>query len=335
MRAIEQVMSGQNLSLDEARDVFGRVIKGELSDAEMTDLLLGLKTKKETPDEIAGAALAMRGQALPIDRPKGLLADCVGTGGDGVGTVNISTAVMVIAASCGLSVAKHGNTAVSSQCGSADLLKRGGVRIDMAPKVARDCLDQVGFTFLYAPVYHSGTRYAMGVRKALKTRTIFNLLGPLCNPLHPDVLLVGVYDPSWCLPVAQTLRLLGARRGLVVHGSGLDEIALHGPTSAVLLEEDTCTPMTLSPKLAGLPTFELNALVGGDPDCNWARFSSLLQGKGDAAYAAAAALNAGALLWVAQKAESLAEGADMAKDALNRGDLLDRFSAFAQLSQHD
>jgi anthranilate phosphoribosyltransferase len=329
------ILARRSLSREEATEVFAHLVDGGWSEVEVAGLLGALKARGETPDEIAGAAQALRDAARPFPRPDYPFADTCGTGGDAAGTRNVSTAVAVVAAEMGIPVAKHGNRAVSSRCGSADVLERLGLRLDTAPEAARRCLDSTGLCFLYAPQYHAGVRHAMPVRKTFGTRTIFNLLGPLVNPARPPFQIVGVYDPALCLPLARTLGMLGVEAALVVHGEGLDEIALHGPTRAVLWKEGRMVELELTPEEAGLPRSPLAALAGGDPDENAAALRALLEGRENGAYRDAVTLNAGGLAWVAGKAASLADGVALAGDVVASGRGASRLNRWIEVSRGD
>ena len=194
--------------------------------------------------------------------------DIVGTGGDGLNTINVSTTSALVAAACGLKVAKHGNRSVSSKSGSSDLLDKMGIKLDMSPAQARRCLDELGICFLFAPQYHAGVRHAMPVRQALKTRTLFNVLGPLINPARPTYQLMGVYAPELVRPIAETLLALGLKTGMVVHGAGLDEIAIHGPTQVAQIRDGEIREFLLTPADFGLETYPVSAIQGGEPEEN-------------------------------------------------------------------
>jgi anthranilate phosphoribosyltransferase len=312
-------LAARSLTREEAIEVFSHLIGGGWSEIEVAGLLGAMKARGETPEEIAGAAQALRDAAAAFPRPDYPFADTCGTGGDARGTLNVSTAVAIVAAELGIPVAKHGNRAVSSMCGSADVLERVGVKLETSPEVARACLDETGLCFLYAPQYHSGVRHAMPVRRAFGTRTIFNLLGPLVNPARPPLQILGVYDSRLCEPLALTLAMLGTRAALVVHGSGLDEIALHDATTAVLYRDGRLTELELTPEEAGLQRHPLEALAGGEPPENAAALQALLEGRDNGAYHDAVALNAGALSWLAGDADSLADGVSMARGTLASG----------------
>lgn len=330
---LTKLLSGHSLDQTESHAIFDAVIRGELSEIEITALLVALKLNGEAPTEIAGAAQALRQSARAFPRPDYRFADIVGTGGDGAHTINVSTAAAFVAAEAGLPVAKHGNRSVTSRCGAADLLECFGVRLDMSPDTARHCLDMAGVSFLYAPHYHDGIRHAMPVRKSLAMRTVFNLLGPLANPARPPIMLVGVYEPALCAVIAQTLDLLGCEQALVVNGLGLDEIALHGETTAVRLENGRVTSVRFMPADFGVRKFPLSAIAGGEPEANARAIRAVLTGQGEPAHAAAVAVNAAALLMLAGIADTLAQGYERARSVLAGGRafaLLERFAALSQ-----
>ncbi|HEY3998232.1 MAG TPA: anthranilate phosphoribosyltransferase [Candidatus Xenobia bacterium] len=331
--ALKAFLEGATLQEEGARELFGALVRGELNDIEITALLVALKTRGETPDVLTGAASALRAAAVPFPRPSYEYADPCGTGGDGRGTVNISTAVAVVAAELGLRVAKHGNRSVSSQCGSADVLEAVGVAVEMAPVASRRVLDEAGICFLFAPQYHGGLRAAMNVRRTLKTRTIFNLLGPLLNPAAPPYQVVGVYDERWCRPMAETLARLGCRGALVVHGSGVDEIALHGPTQCVCWREERLQEMTLRPSEVGLEEAPLEALSGGSPADNARWLLGLLGGQGASVHRQAVAFNTGALLWLSGRADSIRDGVQMGMEVLSRRRGLDRLERWREATR--
>ena len=332
---LSRLLHSGDLTREDTRQLFDALVRGELSDREISDLLVTLKRKGETCEEIAGAAQALLDAANPFPRPDYRFADVVGTGGDGANTINISTAVAFVVAEAGLPVAKHGNRAVSSKCGAADLLEQLGFDLEMSPNTARACLDQTGFSFLYAPHYHNGIRHAMPARQQLATRTIFNILGPLVNPSRPPIMLVGVYDPKLCQIVAESLKLLGCQRALVVHGQGLDELALHGPTLAVDLINGEIRELSLSPSDFGASTFPISAIVGGTPAENARAITAVLAGQGQPAHSAAVAINAAALLVLGGVAKSLADGYQRAQDLLATGKALSRLERCAALSRSE
>lgn len=328
-------LSRRSLTRDEARAVFARLVDGGFGEVEVAGLLGALKARGETLEEIAGAAEALRAASRPFPRPDYLFADTCGTGGDATGTRNVSTAVAIVAAEMGIPVAKHGNRAVSSRCGSADVLERLGVRLDAPPATARRALDATGLCFLFAPQYHAGVRHAMPVRRTFGTRTIFNLLGPLANPARPPVQIVGVYDPALCLPLATTLGLLGVEAALVVHGDGLDEIALHGVTRAALWRGGRLVELELTPEEGGVGRAPLEALAGGGPEENAAALRALLEGRENGPYRDAVVLNAGALAWISGTAPSLADGAARARAVLAGGGAASRLARWIEASRGD
>jgi anthranilate phosphoribosyltransferase len=329
---LEQICEGEDLDFDQSFDIFSRLIEGELDEIAITSLVVALKAKGEAPVEIAGAAQALRHGATGFPSPEYTFVDTCGTGGDGASTVNVSTAVALICAAMDIPVAKHGNRSVSSKCGSADVLEKLGVRLDAPAEVARRCLDKAGICFLFAPSYHAGVRFAMPVRRQLGTRTIFNLLGPLVNPARPPCQLMGVYDPTLCAPLAETLRLLGLDRALVVHGSGLDELAIHGPTTVAQLRDGQVTEFEICPEEAGLSRHPLEALAGGEPDENARAFEKILAGEAPEAHNAAVALNAGAVAWISGRADTLADGVERALGVIHSGEAAARMALFAEVS---
>ncbi|MBB1281450.1 anthranilate phosphoribosyltransferase [Pseudoalteromonas sp. SR41-1] len=330
--AIEQLITGQSLSYADAKALFDEIMQGNMSEIELTALLISLKIKGEVSDEIAGAAASMRENAVAFTTSSTQLADSCGTGGDGSNTINISTTAAIVAAAADINMVKHGNRSVSSNSGSADLLKALGINIDMSPEQAAKCLEQTNFTFLFAPHYHSGVRHAMGVRTALKTRTIFNILGPLANPAAPDVQLLGVYNEALCMPMAQTLKTLGTKRAMIVHGSGTDEIALHGPTAVVELNNGELTQYTLNPSDFDLANYSLEQLAGEGPQYNANASLAILQGKGTDAHNAAIVVNVAALLYLTGKAETLKEGAKQVQTLLSSGQAMNTLNAIIEVS---
>lgn len=327
-----ETLARRSLTRAESVEVFSRLVEGAWPELVIAGLLGAIKARGEAPEEIAGAAEALRAAARPFPRPDYPFADTCGTGGDGAVTLNVSTAAAVVAAEIGLPVAKHGNRSVSSRCGSADVLEAAGLRLDPPAELSRRCLDETGLCFLFAPLYHEGIRHAMPARRAFATRTIFNLLGPLANPAKPSFQIVGVYAPEHCRPVAVTLSMLGLRAALVVHGAGTDEVALHGATRAVLWKHGCLTEMEFTPEEAGLKRRPLEALRGSEPAANAEELRRLLEGRGREAFADAAALNAGALAWIAGRSPSLPAAVALCRDAIAGGGTIRRFERWAELS---
>ncbi|MBT1446465.1 anthranilate phosphoribosyltransferase [Shewanella sp. JM162201] len=334
---LDKAYLGEKLGRDEAASVFSALVKGELDEITIAALLIALKVRGETIDEICGAADALRDAANHFPRPalEGPVLDIVGTGGDGFNTINISTTATFVAAAAGANVAKHGNRSVSSKSGSSDLLGELGIKLTMAPQTAANCLKELGICFLFAPHYHGGVKYAVPVRQALKTRTLFNVLGPLINPSRPDAMLLGVYSESLVRPIAEALSALGVRRAMVVHGSGLDEVALHGDTLVCELNNGTLNDYRLSPEDFGLARIEVSALEGGDPKENAAITSAILKGDGKSAHRDAVALNAGCALYVAGLADTPQAGFKLAIDTLASGKAYEKLVGLAAMSQQD
>ena len=330
--ALARLYAGESLGEAGAETVFERLVAGTLGEPAIAAMLIALRFKGETAEEMRGAARALRAADVPFPRPDYLFADTCGTGGDGSSLINVSTAVAFVAAAAGLPVAKHGNRSVTSPCGSADVLEQLGVRLDVSPEVSRRALDEAGVCFLLAPLYHPGLRHAGPVRRALRVRTVMNLLGPCLNPAEPEVQLLGVADARFLEPVAMTLASLGVRNALVVHGSGIDEMALHGETQAVRVAEGQFEPLLLSPEQAGLQRRPLDSLKGGAPEENAQRLKALLMGRGREAEIDAVALNAGALLLTAGLAGDLREAVARAKETIASGAGFERLQALVEVT---
>ncbi|AAS62220.1 anthranilate phosphoribosyltransferase [Yersinia pseudotuberculosis IP 31758] len=324
----EKLFRAESMSQEESQQLFAAIVRGELEPSQLAAVLISMKVRGETPAEIAGAAQALLADAQHFPRPDYLFADIVGTGGDGTNSINISTASAFVAASCGVKVAKHGNRSVSSRSGSSDLLAAFGIRLDMSAEQSRLALDDLGVCFLFAPQYHTGFRHAMPVRQQLKTRTLFNVLGPLINPARPPLALIGVYSPELVLPIAQTLKVLGYQRAAVVHGGGMDEVAIHAPTQVAELNNGSIESYQLTPEDFGLNRYPLAALQGGMPEENRDILARLLQGKGETAHAAAVAANV-ALLLKLYGQENLRHNAQQALEMIHSGQAFDRVTALA------
>ncbi len=317
--AINRVVGGHDLGREETEALFGLLMDGGLSEGLKAALLVALRMKGETPAEIAGAAAAMRRRVVAIPHTTEGVVDTCGTGGDGRGTFNISTAAALVAAAAGVPVAKHGNRSVSSRSGSADVLAALGVVIEIEPETAAASLERVGIAFLFAPRLHPAMREVMPVRRELGLRTIFNVLGPLTNPAGARRQVMGVYAPDLVARLAHVLADLGAEHALVVHGEdGLDEITTTGPTRVAEVRDGEVRLSTLSPESLGLPRATLADLAGGTPEENAATMERVLAGeKGPLADVVAA--NAGAALYVAGRAESLPAGVEAARAVLASG----------------
>ncbi|AWL11720.1 Anthranilate phosphoribosyltransferase [Saliniradius amylolyticus] len=330
---LDTLYDGKALSQADTRRFFDAVVKGDVEPVVLASALTALKMRGETPEEIAGAVSALIDNARPFPEVDTPFADIVGTGGDGHNTINISSASAIVAAACGAKVAKHGNRSVSSKSGSADLFESFGMELMMSPDTAANCLEQTGLCFLFAPNYHAGIRHAMPVRQALKTRTLFNLLGPLANPARPSHMLVGVYLPELVRPFAETLKLLGYTKALVVHGSGLDEFALHGPSQVAELDQGEIREYQLSPADFGLTESPISAIKGGEPEENKTLIEALLNGQGQPAHETAVAINTGALLKLLGLAETFKHGAEQALAVIRSGRAIETIEQASRLSQ--
>jgi len=311
------VAAGRALTEAEAEAAFDTIMSGDATPSQMGAFLMALRVRGESVDEITGAARIMRAKALAIDAPPGTI-DTVGTGGDGSGSFNISTATGLVVAGCGVPVAKHGNRAFSSKSGAADVLTALGVNIDCDMEIVRRCLWEVGICFLMAPRHHGATRHVGPTRVELGTRTIFNLLGPLSNPAGAKRLLVGVFAPEWIVPMAEVLGRLGAEHVWVVHGSGMDELTTTGTTVVAEFKDGRVRSFEVAPEDAGLPRAPLDALKGGEPAHNAALMRDLLGGT-TGPLRDIVLLNSAAALIVAGRAETLREGVALAAKSLDSG----------------
>ena len=293
---LEQLYSGKTLNKEESAVIFNAIMQGELNNEQIAAMLIALKVRGATIDELSGAVSASLQNAKSFPRPDYPFADIVGTGGDGQNTINISTASAIVAASMGAKVAKHGNRSVSSKSGASDVLTALCVNVNVTPEQARQALDDIGVCFLFAQQYHSGFKHVAPVRAALKTRTLFNILGPLINPARPTYHLLGVYAPELVKTYAETAVALGHHHTFVVHGAGLDEVAVHGETQVAEIKNGKIDYFTLTPEDFGLKTQSLESLRGGEPQENAQYLTALLQGKGRAEHANAVAANVALLL---------------------------------------
>ncbi|MDX1677588.1 anthranilate phosphoribosyltransferase [Arsukibacterium sp.] len=329
---VQQVLTGKSLSQSQSEAFFSAVVQGQVPAIPLTALLVALKMRGETAAEIAGAARALRQAAVPFAEKLAGSIDCCGTGGDGSNTINISTTAAIVGASMGLPVIKHGNRSVSSRSGSADLLEQLGVNIELSATQALATLKATNCSFLFAPLYHAGIKYAMPVRQALKSRTLFNLLGPLVNPAAPDFQLLGVYDPTLCRVMAEALQQLGTKAAWVVHGSGCDEVALHGNTYVCQLKDDTITEFTLCPDDFGLNAQPLSSLAGGSPADNAAATLAILSGTGQRAHNEAVAMNVAAMLKIAGLGDNLVINTRAVLECLASGKAMQTLQQFKEIS---
>jgi anthranilate phosphoribosyltransferase len=327
---LAKIAKKEALTEDEAGAAMGVIMDGQATPAQIGAFLLGLAVKGETEDEVVGFARTMRAKAVQL-KSKGAVDTC-GTGGDGAGTFNISTLASLVVAACGVPVTKHGNRAASSSCGSADVLEALGVKIDPPVATVQRLLDEHGWTFLFAPAFHASTRHAVGPRKELGVRTAFNLLGPLTNPAHPEAQVVGVPRPELAPFMARCLMRLGIKRAWVVHGSGLDEISMMGPTTVAAFDNGEVKTFTVEPAQLGLQCCVPADLKGGDAARNAEIAREILAG-GRGPKRDAVLLNAAAALVVAGRATDLLEGVRQAASAIDDGrvsKLVDRLKEASQ-----
>lgn len=318
MKAVlNKLAQGAKLSENEAENAFDIIMSGDATPAQIGAFLMALRLRGETVEEITGAVRAMRSKALAISAPADAI-DIVGTGGDASGTFNISTATSLVVASLGVPVAKHGNRALSSKSGAADVLTALGVKVDCDMSLVEEALWRNNICFLMAPRHHSAMRHVAGPRVEMGTRTIFNLLGPLSNPAGAKRLLVGVFSPQWVEPLAQVLGRLGSDKAWVMHGDGMDELTTSGLSQIAELKDGKVATFEIAPEMAGLPRVAKADLVGGDPAHNAAALMALLEGaKGP--YRDIVLLNAAAALIVADKVKELKDGVAMAEQAIDSG----------------
>ncbi|MDA8064842.1 MAG: anthranilate phosphoribosyltransferase [Thermaerobacter sp.] len=317
--AIAKTVVGLNLTRQEAAAAMNEIMDGQATPAQIAGFLTALRVKGETVEEITGCAEAMRAHAVRVETHRHPLVDTCGTGGDGAGTFNVSTAAALAVAGAGVAVAKHGNRAASSRCGSADVLEALGVRVDLPPERMGQCIDEVGIGFLFAPLLHTSMKHAAGPRKELGIRTIFNLLGPLTNPAGADRQLVGVFAPEYTEPLAQVLRALGSRRVLVVHGAGgLDEISVVGSSQFSELKDGEVSTYQFAPDQVGMRLYRVEDLAGGTPEENAAHVQGVLDGE-RGARRDITLLNAAAALWMSGAVNDLEEGLSFAAESLDSG----------------
>lgn len=317
--ALEQLYRRQDLSALEAEELFTKIFNGETDPAVFASLLTALKMKGEAPQEIAGAARAMVRQAVHFPRPAGIeIGEIVGTGGDGMHSINVSSISALCAAANGLKIAKHGNKSVSSQTGASDLLSALGFCITPTPEEAARLLMETGFAFCFAPLYHPAMRHVMPVRKALGTRTIFNILGPLTSPARPDYAVIGVYAPGLIEPVAKTLKELGMKRGFVVHGCGFDEVCITGRTEYAELREDGSIKTSFfTPADFGVTrSYDNEDFAGGLPAQNAELALAIVSGRGSRAHNDMIAANTALLLLAGNRVGTLSEGLNLAHETL-------------------
>lgn len=328
---IAKVADGIALTRAEAEAAFEILMSGNATPAQIGGLLMAMRVRGETVDEIAGAVSVMRAKMLPVEAPADAM-DIVGTGGDAKGTLNISTCTAFVVAGVGIPVAKHGNRALSSKSGAADVLMALGVNIELAPDRIATCIREAGIGFMFAPAHHSAMKHVGPSRVELGTRTIFNLLGPLSNPASVKRLLLGVFSEAWVEPLAHVLGDLGAERAWVVHGAGgVDEITLSGPTRVAELKDRQVRVFEITATEAGLPDVPVEAIIGGTAAVNAAALRSVLDGE-PSPYRDVVLINAAAALVIAERAPGLASGVVLAQAAIDEGAAMERLSRLVAIS---
>lgn len=327
---ISKVADGNALSVEETEKAFGFLMSGDASPAQIAALLVALRVRGETQDEFVGAIKAMRSKMLPVDAPDDAI-DIVGTGGDSKGSLNVSTATAIVVAGTGVKVAKHGNRALSSKSGAADTLIELGVNLDLSPSQITDCIEDANIGFMFAPNHHSAMRHVGPVRVELGIRTIFNLLGPMCNPAGVKRQLLGVYSPIWSITMAKVLAELGSTKVWVVHGEGFDEMTITGTTQVAMLENGSVKVRDLAPKDFGLKIQSESAIAGADAKYNAAALNRLLDGE-KSAYRDMVLMNAASSLVIADKADSLLQGVEIASRAIDDGSAANTLKKLVEVS---
>lgn len=331
MKPLIYAASEGPLSRAQAEQAFAELFEGNATPAQIAGLLMSMRARGEAVAEYAAAAGVMRAKCVPVKAPEGAM-DIVGTGGDGKGTLNISTATAFVVAGCGVPVAKHGNRNLSSKSGAADALGQMGVDVMVGADVVERALDEVGIGFMMAPMHHPAMKHVMPVRQELGCKTIFNILGPLTNPAGVKRQLTGAFAPDLIFPMAETLLALGSEKAWLVHGSdGTDEVAITGPTAVAALENGEVTGKEIHPEDAGLPVHPMADILGGTPEENGKAFQALLNGQ-PGAYRDAVLLNAACALVVANKVNTLPEGVEMAAESIDGGEALRKIEGLARIT---
>ena len=329
--ALAHVVAGEDLTREESGAVMHQLMTGEATDAQIAAFLVALRAKGETTEEIVGAATAMRALATRVEVDLPNLVDTCGTGGSATKVFNVSTAAAFVTAAAGAHVAKHGNRAMTSKSGSADLLEAAGVSLDLSPEQVGRCIAEVGVGFLFAQKHHSAMRHVAGPRREIGVRTLFNVLGPMTNPAGAPAQVIGVFDGAWQQRLAEVLRALGSRHVLLVHGEdGLDEITLSGSTDVVELNDGEISSYTICPEDFGLTRTPLGALVAESPEESLKLVRAALAGEGPAADIVA--VNAGASIYASGVARTLSQGVTMAQDAIASGLARERLAELARVS---
>ncbi|MCA9839005.1 MAG: anthranilate phosphoribosyltransferase [Trueperaceae bacterium] len=333
-QTLNDIFDGRTLSREDAREVIGHLMDGKLSQMQAAALLAALRMRGETVEEIVGFAEAMRARAVkvPIHTDEPLL-DIVGTGGTGISTFNVSTATLFVVAAADVKIAKHGNRGVTRKSGAADVLEAMGVNLDQTPEQLAESLVEVGISFLYARAHHPAMKFVAPIRADIQARTVFNSIGPLTNPANADYQLMGVYDPHLTETLAKVLKGLGVKRGMVVHGSGLDELSVCGENKITEFSENEVKSYELEPEDVGLARYNLKDILGGTPEENARTIRRLFSGDVKGAKRDIVLLNAGAALYIVGKSESIAEGIKQAETLIDNGKALGKLERYIAFSQ--
>ena len=329
---LTKLLNKENLTQAETESVFNSLMSGELSPVQISAFLTALAAKGEVTDEVAGAAKIMRQKSNQINPSVDKLIDTCGTGGDKLGTFNISTTVGFVVAAGGLAVAKHGNRSITSKSGGADVLEALGVKIDLEPVKVEKCIEKIGIGFMFAPLFHPATKFAMPIRQELKIKTIFNLLGPLTNPANSHYQLLGVFSPDLTEKFAGVLRELGIEKALVVHGGGLDEITLTGETQVSELNKGQIKTYKINPEDFGLNKCSIEDLKGGDADENKEILINILKGEEKGAKREIVLLNAGAAFYAGKIVESIEEGIKLAEEVIDSGKAMRKLEEMVEVT---
>jgi anthranilate phosphoribosyltransferase len=330
---IKKVTERTDLTFDEMKEAMEIIMTGQTTDAQISALLIALKMKGETVEEVTAAAMVMREKAHYVEIDEDIIMDTCGTGGDGYGTINISTAVSIVAAAAGVAVAKHGNRSVTSECGSADVLKALGINTDISHDKIKKCVETTGIGFFFAPSCHAAMKFAMGVRKEVGVRTIFNLLGPIINPARNTHHLMGVFSEALTEKIAGVLKNMGLVHSAVVCGKGnMDEITLAGPTKISELKDGKIETYYIRPSDFGIQEAPMEAVKGGGPEKNAQIISSIFSGKEKGAYRDVIVLNSGFALYIADKVKTPKEGVKMAAEIIDSGKAALKLEEFIKCS---
>ena len=328
----EKILRGEDLAFGEANQAINGILDGQCSEVSIAGFLTALAAKGEAAQEVGGMAKGLRDHAVavePVSRP---LVDIVGTGGDGQSTINISTTAALVAAGAGVAIAKHGNRAITSKCGSADILAQLGVKIDAAPEVIAKCIDEANIGFMFAPNHHPTMKYVQPIRKALGYRTVFNMLGPLANPAHTEIMVIGVAKPEWMLVMAEALKLIGVGRAMVVHGSGMDELSICGPTDVIELQDGKINNRVVNCSDYGIAVGRIEELAGGSLAENAEITRGILAGETTGPCRDVVVFNAAAAIILAGSADDFGEAVELASESIANGKAQESLAKLVEIS---